>query len=447
MKSRLKSILLWYFSFLAKLQLKKYAPDIIGITGSAGKTSTLNAVEAVLKDKYILKVSHKANSQWGLPAHILGLKTNQYSNPFVDWLIIALKAPWRLLTYWKPYEKYVVEMGVDSPYPPANMEYLLKLIKPRTSIFLNVELMHSEPFDHLVKEKKPERRRQLIRQEIAKQKGLIVTTLPENGLGILNLDDDIVRTFAAKTQAQIMTFGTKPESEVQITHTSTTLAGTKFTYKYQDQESTLHLKNYLLPVHYAYSFAAALCVAIDEDYTLKEGVELLQHNFHLPPGRSTLIPGVKGSILIDSSYNASAKPTIDLIKMVTALGVKNFYCLLGDMRELGEEAEMEHERVAQVASKHATKVFLTGPATKQYALSMINAIKPNQASWFESGIKAAEAIKKILKPTDIVLIKGSQNTIFLETAVEALMKDPSQADKMLCRRGNFWEKKRTTAGL
>lgn len=439
--------MLWYLRNLASLQLRKYAPDIIGITGSAGKTSTLNAVEAVLKDKYTLKVSHKANSQWGIPADILGLKTNQHAHSYVDWGLTALKAPWQLISYWRPHEKYLVEMGVDSPYPPSNMEYLLKLIKPRTSIFLNVEPMHSEPFDHLVNETNPIKRRQLIRQEIAKQKGLIITSLPENGLAILNQDDDIVRTFATKTQAQVMTFGTNQKSDVKIIQTSTTLAGSKFTYRYQDQEATLHLKNYLLPAHYAYSFAAALCIAIDEDFTLEEGISLIQKNFHLPPGRSTLIPGVKGSILIDSSYNASAKPTIDLIEMVAGVGSKRFYCLLGDMRELGQETQTEHEAVARIASTHATHVFLTGPAMKQYALPLINTLKPKQASWYESGLKAAEALKKILKPTDIVLIKGSQNTIFLETAVEFLMKDASQANTLLCRRGAFWNKKRLLEGL
>jgi UDP-N-acetylmuramoyl-tripeptide--D-alanyl-D-alanine ligase len=437
--------LLWYLRTLASLQLRKYAPDIIGITGSAGKTSTLNAVEAVLKDKYSLKVSHKANSQWGIPADILGLKTNQYAHSYVDWGLTALKAPWQLMSYWRPHEKYLVEMGVDSPYPPSNMEYLLKLIRPRTSIFLNVEPMHSQPFDHLVKEKKPERRRQLIRQEIAKQKGLIITSLPGNGLAILNQDDDIVRTFTTKTQAQVMTFGTNQKSDVKIIQTSTTLAGSKFTYRYQDQEVILHLKNYLLPTHYAHSFAAALCIAIDEDFTLEEGISLIQKNFHLPPGRSTLIPGIKASILIDSSYNASAKPTTDLIEMISGLDSKRFYCLLGDMRELGEETQSEHELVARVASDHATQIFLTGPAMKQYTLPLINSLKPNQASWYESGAKAAEALKKILKPTDIVLIKGSQNTLFLETAVEALMKDPSQADKLLCRRGKFWDMKRKSS--
>lgn len=439
MKKPLQHLALSYLKFIARLQLRKYSPDILGITGSAGKTSTMHAVEAVLQDKYKLKVGYKANSEWGIPANILGLKTGVHANSYLDWLSICLKAPWQLLTYWQPYEKYIVEMGIDSPKPPQNMGYLLTIVQPRTAIFLNVQPMHSEPFDYLVSETDPQKRHQLIRKVIAQEKGKIITSLPENGLAILNKDDDQVIGFKDNTQAQIMTFGTGAGSEVKIVSCITTLAGTKITFEYQGETETLHFKEYLLPEHYAYTFAAAICVAIDEDYTLAESVQLLQKNFHLPPGRSSLIPGIKGSIIIDSSYNASTGPTIDSLNLLSDLGSKNSYALLGDMRELGQESQLEHEKVAQVAAKVCKEVFLTGPAMKQYALPLIQ--KTNTpVTWFESASLAADHIKTILKPTDIILIKGSQNTLFLETAVEKLMKNPEKADDLLCRRGTFWRK-------
>jgi UDP-N-acetylmuramoyl-tripeptide--D-alanyl-D-alanine ligase len=442
MKKILKNITLNYLRVLAKLQLKKYAPDIIGITGSAGKSSTLEAVTAVLKDKYQLKVSYKANSEWGIPVNILGLKTNQHTNLYIDWLSICFKAPWQILTYWQPYEKYIVEMGIDSPKPPQNMEYLLSIIRPRTAIFLNVEPMHSEPFDYLVSVKDPKKRRQEIRKVIASEKGKIITSLPENGLGILNQDDDLVINFIKKTKAQTLTFGRDKLSNVRIESTSTSLSGTKIVFHFNDQQEVLHFKQYLLPSHYAYSFAAAICVAIDEDFTLKEAIQLIEKNFNLPPGRSSLIPGIKGSIIIDSSYNASAKPTLDLLQMLSQLGSRKTYALLGDMRELGQETQGEHEEVARLVAKVCTQVFLTGPAMKRYALPLINQKEAGKALWFESASKAADHLKTILKPTDIILIKGSQNTLFLETAVEKLMKDPAKANELLCRRGKFWDERR-----
>lgn len=441
MKKMLSRFVLGYLKLLAKLQLRKYAPDIVGITGSAGKTSTMHAVEAVLQDKYRLKVGYKANSEWGIPTDILGLKANQHSNVYLDWFLICLKAPWQLLTYWQPYEKYIVEMGVDSPDPPQNMHYLLSILQPRTSIFLNVEPVHSQAFDHLVKESDSHRRRQMIKKKIAQEKGLIITTLPENGLAILNQDDDLVINFQTKTQAQYMTFGKHASSQVKITSTQTSLAGSKFNFEYQHQKATLHLKNYLLPEHFGYSFAAAICLALDEDFTLQESVRLLEKNYTLPPGRSSLISGIKGSIIIDSSYNASTAPTLDSLNLVSQLGSKNTYCLLGDMRELGQESQIDHQTIAALAAKTCSQVFLTGPAMKQFALPVIQKTK-TPVMWFESGIKAAAHIKTILTPSDVILIKGSQNTLFLELAVEKLMKDPSKADQLLCRRGSFWDKKR-----
>ena len=447
MKTSIKKFILWYLKFLAKIQFRKYAPDTIGITGSAGKTSTMHAVDAVLKDKYVLKAGYKANSEWGIPANILGLKTGNHTNISLDWIIICLKAPWQLLTYWQPHEKYIVEMGVDSPDPPQNMGYLLTILQPRTAIFLNAEPMHSEAFDHLVKAKDPQKRRQQIREVIAQEKGKLINSLPQSGLAILNADDDQVIKFSMQTKGQYMTYGKSKNNHVTIRSTDQSLAGTKITFSSDQQQETLHFKNYLLPEHFSYTFAAALCIAIDEDYTLKEGIDLLEIFFHLPPGRSSLIPGIKGSIIIDSSYNASAQPTIDSLNLLKNLGSKTSYCLLGDMRELGEESQVEHQKVAKAAATICNQVFLTGPLMEQFTLPIINKKQKDKAKWFKNALEAANHIKTVLKPTDIILIKGSQNTIFLEAAVKKLMKDPSKANKLLCRRGKFWDNRRKEVGL
>ena len=111
MRRIISRILLEYFRILAKIELKKYAPDIIGITGSAGKTSCRNAVYAILKEKYQTKVSYKANSESGIPLNILGLNPRNYS--IFDWLRLAFLAPIQLLIHWEPHHKYIVEMGIS----------------------------------------------------------------------------------------------------------------------------------------------------------------------------------------------------------------------------------------------------------------------------------------------------------------------------------------------
>ena len=96
MKRFLVPWVLWYLRVFARLQFRKYSPDVVGITGTAGKTSARNAVHAVLKIKYKTKVSYKANSETGIPLNILGLSMLRYD--LLEWLQVLLMVPIRLLT-------------------------------------------------------------------------------------------------------------------------------------------------------------------------------------------------------------------------------------------------------------------------------------------------------------------------------------------------------------
>lgn len=390
------------------------APDAIGITGSAGKTSARNAVYAILKNKYRVKISSKANSESGIPLNILGLKPTDYS--VVDWLRLIIMAPIKFLTNWQVFDKYIVEMGIDAPTPPKNMEYLLTIIKPRTAVFLNVLQTHTQFFSGI--------------DEIAKEKGKLIESLPKNGLAVLNADDPKVIQFKTKTKATVMTFGIDKANDVSVETWQVSRVGTKF--KFNDVWLTLP---YLLPEHFGQTLAAALCIALDEDYTLKEGCDLLRKNFRLPKGRASLIEGKNGSIIIDSSYNASPTPMMDMLTLLTKIPGKRKLALLGDMRELGPETEGMHERVIRQALNTADEVHLVGPKMRLNILS--------GAVWHENALKAAEGIK--LKAGDVLLVKGSQNTLFLEAAVEKLMAYPEKASILLCRRGNFWDKQRHQA--
>jgi UDP-N-acetylmuramoyl-tripeptide--D-alanyl-D-alanine ligase len=178
--------------------------------------------------------------------------------------------------------------------------------------------------------------------------------------------------------------------------------------------------------------AAALCVALDEDFTLEEGCELLKKNFKLPRGRASLIEGKNGSMIIDSSYNASPTPMLDMLELLEKVPAKRKLALLGDMRELGDESDETHERVIAKALEICYQAYFIGPSMRKNMLS--------GGIWCNNAAEAAESIK--LEEGDVLLVKGSQNTLFLETAVEKLMIHPEQADKLLCRRGEFWDKQR-----
>lgn len=370
------NFVLRYLRFFAKLQLAKFRPDVIGITGSVGKTATTVAIGVILEQKYKVKTCAGANSETGIPLDILGIRLGDRSA--MDWLRVMLLAPIMLLVNWRGYEKYVVEMGVDEPTAPKNMAYLLTIVRPRVGVMLNVAPVHTQQFGSV--------------EAIAREKGKLIQQLPANGIAILNRNDPLVWQWHNQTQAKVVEF--QPNSD----------------------------------------FAAAIATGGALGIPAKQAREALEQNYTAPPGRMSLIPGVKNTLIIDSSYNASRASMFKALDVLDSYKNRRKIAVLGDMRELGDLAKTEHEAVAQRAKKIADVIVTVGPFMKQYLGSKYS---------FDSSKEAGKFVKeKLLKDGDVVLVKGSQNTIFLELVVEALMANPEDADKVLCRRGGFWDKMR-----
>lgn len=426
MKQFFGRLVLYYLRFFAKLQLRKYAPDVIGITGSAGKSSAKQAVATILGNKYRLKVTGKANSESGIPLDILEIKPDDFS--LLDWVRMMILAPMRLLFLWKPVEKYVVEMGIDAPNPPKNMEYLLSIIQPRTALFLNAYPVHSQAFDAVVPNRYPGNRTQAIIEAIAAEKGKLITALPKNGLAILNADQPEVAAFADKTAATVMFFGKKSGADVEFVEALYEKQGTRFEFRSSKESASVMLHSYL-PDYVGMTLAAALCVNKDEGNSLAEGCDRLSKHYSMPPGRMSVFEGVNNSVIIDSSYNASAEPVVGALSMLKKLPAKRRLAILGDMRELGEETESETKRVVLFAREACDQLVLVGPIMKGFSM--------NADQWFATAAEAGEFVKSQLQPGDYVLVKGSQNTIFLEMAVEKLLEHKADAHK-LCRRGAYW---------
>ncbi len=452
MKQKIGLLVLYYLRFFAKLQLQKNPNcKIIGITGSAGKSSTRNAIYSVLKSKFSVKASFKANSESGIPLDILGLEMHDYS--FLDWLRVLFLAPLKWLTYHQKFDYYIVEMGIDSPNPPKNMEFLLNIVQPKIAVFLNAGAAHAFAFDHLVKESDPSARQEKIIKAIAQEKAKLILTLPKSGLALLNYDDPNVKKSCQKLEAETYSFGSNNFCDLQIvehqTQLITSVAKTIFVFKVENHYSQLgeqnknfkiEIINYLLPKHYAYSFAAAILIGLKAGLKITEIKTALEKNFTLPPGRASIIKGQKQALILDSSYNASSMK--DMIELMASL--KNFsgrkLALLGDMRELGVSTSIIHEEIAQMAATVFDQIFIVGPAMKKFALPILEKKMTERVTSFNNSIEAGKAIAALLKANDLILVKGSQNTVFLEEAIKIMMADLPLASTLLCRQSNYWLK-------
>jgi UDP-N-acetylmuramoyl-tripeptide--D-alanyl-D-alanine ligase len=455
MRQKLAWLFLNYIRILAKLQLAKInlfrkvlgkeKIKIVGITGSAGKTSTMLATVAALKDYFQVKYSKRANSESGIPLNILGLRMRDFS--LQDWFRVAGLGIIKLFSNWKNYDVYIVEMGVDEPEPPKNMGYLLRILRPDIGIFTSVTPVHAMQFEETLGLDSSS----AVQEFIADEKAKLISALPDTGYAVLNFDDPLVKERKKLTLAKVIGVGENDDSQVKLIDYQVDLKGTSFKYSSTDENnrrSSIILDGFVLPKAYGINFGLVLGVAEALNVDFKDATKGIVNYFSLPPGRSSLINGIKDTYIIDSSYNASPAAMETMLDLLNRLGEKTSrkkIAVLGDMRELGEQSKAEHEKLAGKAVKAADQIITVGPGMKKYFTPKATTIIHDRGQLlysFDTAGEAAEYLKNNLEGGELILVKGSQNTIFLEIVVQALMSDPSQAKRLLCRCGEYWEEKR-----
>lgn len=446
MKNAFVSIILMYLKVCAKIALALSNVKIIGITGSAGKTSARDAVAAVLQSSHKIHVIRKGNSETGVPLGLLGLKVHSLGfdslhRSIQDWTKLLILAPTRIL-FLRSFEYVLVEMGVDDPFPPKNMEYLLGIVKPDIAIILNALPVHAEQFEKVVEGKITEKK---IVEAIAHEKSKIAVQNEACELVIFNADNSAVKEALEGSNIEMMSFGAEEANTVSYAGYEIDEDSTHFSFKVKGKSLKLNIGAYMLPDVYREVFAAAMCVGL---YSGKKpgGIkEALENNLELEPGRSTLLKGVHDSVIIDSSYNAPPKAVRSVLEMAYQLKRKTgrpLVFVMGDMRELGASAEREHAGVAEMIPGKADYLYTVGPLTHKYvynALKSKRSMKDVQS--FMSPHDAGKHLKNTLPDRAIVLFKGSQNTIFLEEAIKYILEDPSDSAQ-LPRQEDYWMRKK-----
>lgn len=443
MRKILVTFFLAYLRFFAQIQLKKINPIIIGVGGSSGKTSLCELIEIALSGKYRVKQGRGKNSETGIPLDVLGITMKSYG--IKDWFTVLFIAPIKMLTNWKKYDVYIVEMGIDSPVEPKNMSYLLKIIQPDIAVSTNISLEHTQYFDDMVTEKDEKKRREKLIALTAEQELLLLTSLSVENTAIVNLDDPLIAAAQKNIQAKPITFSLHDKradmyaKNIEIDLESFSLT---FTAKPAEKEAyTLRIPS-LLPEHYASSFLSVFAICVSLGIDTEHAIRLLEKKFSLPVGRCSVFDGIKDTTIIDSTYNnATLPPILDMLDLLSAVGKrKRKVAIIGDMRELGTMSKQHHEIVAEKISQTADVTILIGPMMRQYVAPILEKNKRDYQSYITFTL-AKEHILKTIKKDDLILVKGSQNQLFLERVVEMLLADKKNVNK-LCRRGYFWDQQR-----
>jgi UDP-N-acetylmuramoyl-tripeptide--D-alanyl-D-alanine ligase len=348
--------------------------DVVGITGSLGKTTTKEVVAGVLSARRrVLKSEGNLNSEIGLPMTVLnGLARADEIG--ADRL----------------HEIAVLEMAM---YQIGDIRLLARLVRPRIGVVTAVLPVHLERLGTI--------------ERIQQAKQELVEELPSNGVAVLNADDPRVDEMAKATSARVVRYGVSKTADVRAdAHSiqSHGLRGVEFDLVHAGKRRHVHLP--LLGAHSVHAALAATAVALEENFSLTDAAEALQGLS--PTLRLLVIDGINGSRILDDSYNASPESVLAALNLLKELPGRRKIGVLGDMLELGSEEQGGHQRVGIRAAAVLDLLIAYGPRSKTTAEEARRAgLRPEQVLEPDSLDEIVDLLRARLRPGDDVLIKGS----------------------------------------
>lgn len=396
---------------------------LVVVVGSVGKTSTKHAIATILTQRYRVRMHEgNHNSELSVPLAILGVEfPGSLRNPFV-WLNVFRAARLRVR---QPTDVDVIvqELGTDAPGDIAAFgTYLV----PDIAVVTGVTPEHMEFFG-------------------------TIESVAEEELGVSNFSrsvlinrDDIEGRFADfENNPNFNTYGTSSAAEYSVVQQSFTLdAGYVATVAAPEfpEAFEIHAKVYgehsLRPVAGAVSVAAKCGLSPSE---ITNGVA----NIQPVPGRMNVLRGIGGTTIIDDSYNSSPAAAAAALQALYSFdddNVPQHIAVLGDMRELGETSAGEHEKLGTLCDPNILSWVVTiGPECEKY-LAPVARQRGCQVHVAKDAIAAGEFVRSVSEEGAVILVKGSQNTIYLEECVKILC-DMTE-DIELVRQSAEWQRKK-----
>lgn len=432
MKSILKNILVSVLTLIAKGILWRHEPRVIAVTGSVGKTSTKDAIYAVLKGTGSVRRSEKSfNSELGVPLSIIGAANGW--NKAHAWIGVIAHGIAQIVSPRGSYPAtLVLEVGADRP---GDISAIAKWIKPHVVVITRLPdvPVHIEFFPTL--------------ESLIDEKLSLARHMRKDGTLVLNADDPRVLAAREEMRVRTVTYGEHENamlraSDVKLLAPSEDGREGGLAFKANFDGKSLPV---ILPNIYGRSYMSIALAALGVAYALGHNMVTAIGNlaeYETPPGRARLIPGDHGTVLIDDTYNSSPAACEAGLLMLKELPFgKRKIAVIGDMLELGKHTNEAHLAVGRYARKHCDLLVTVGLRAKQCAEGAREAgMSEKKIYETDDALGAVEIVKKIAKPGDVIYFKGSQG-MRMERAVRALMAEPEKAAELLVRQEDAWNKR------
>ena len=352
----------------AEFKRKNCDAKILGITGSAGKTSLKNLLGTILCKYYRTYVSPKSfNNHFGVPLSLSNLNFDH---------------------------KYgVFEIGMSKS---GEIGKLSKLIKPDLAVITNIAEAHIENFSNI--------------KGIANAKSEIIKNVKNNGSIVLNRDDKFFNFLSKKAKLKklkVISFGKSRNSDVRLIKIKNQKNTQIINVKVYDLILDFEIKNINI-----YNVLASLAILYELKLDINKIIHLFK-NFKPSEGRGKIYEAVRYKRkfnLIDESYNANPLSVKNAIINLSAIKKNKFkkYLILGDMLELGSRSEFYHKELSKlINSSDIDKVFVKGEKSL-YTYKYLK--KEKRGNIFQSDQDIDLILKNIIANNDYLMIKGSNAT-------------------------------------
>jgi UDP-N-acetylmuramoyl-tripeptide--D-alanyl-D-alanine ligase len=348
---------------LASNTLERVRPLVVAVTGSNGKTSTKEMIAAILATRFdVLRTTGNLNTETGVPLTILALEPH--------------------------HKALVLELGLQHA---GDIARLVSLARPSVGVITNIGVVHMEFFS--------------AREDLARAKGELVAGLPDQGVAVLNADDQFYPLLVAMTSATVRSFGVAHGDFRVEGYRATTGGGSQFSVR--GVEINLKLEGR----HQATNAAAALAAGVASGVPLEEGAQALQQVTVEHRLEDLQVAG--GYSIVDDAYNASPESMLAAFEALAESPRRGrLLAVLGQMAELGSVSEESHRRVGRRAAEVFDAVCVVdGERARVLAESAgaeLVADRPAAAAW----------VRRNAREGDRVLVKASHGVRLDEVVKE-----------------------------
>jgi UDP-N-acetylmuramoyl-tripeptide--D-alanyl-D-alanine ligase len=353
---------------------RQWGHRVVAITGSAGKTTTKEAIAVALATKFrVLKSKGNLNNSFGLPLQLLRLEPE--------------------------HEIAVVEMGMNHS---CEIAALARIATPDWGVVTNVGTAHIENFAE-------------GQAGIARAKLELVSALPTTGAAFLNCCDPYVSQFGRDFPGRVVYFGEGPCADPQIVSVAEDLSGLHVNYRAGEREGSFTLQ--LLGEHNASNAIAGLAVALEAGVDLDSAIAALQ-TLTAGDKRGEVIE-IGGATILNDSYNSNPEALRSMIRTLAARPAAGRRILVaGEMLEQGEHGPDLHTACGLTAAEAGLDLVTGVQGNARYLAAA--ACSGGVASLFLPSAEAAgHWLIQNLRSGDVVLVKGSRG-VHLERAIDAL---------------------------